>query len=74
DAIAGQVQREISGDQFRSPDLEPADRDAIAGQPVAAEPAPTTTLAVVVAGSAAPVTETLFVGVSARRHWHVRSS
>ncbi|KMV23259.1 hypothetical protein BMW24_022955 [Mycobacterium heckeshornense] len=25
DAIAGQVQREISGDQFRSPDLEPAD-------------------------------------------------
>ncbi|BCQ09673.1 hypothetical protein JMUB5695_03123 [Mycobacterium heckeshornense] len=51
----GTVQAELApGDQFRSPDLEPADGDAIAAQPVAAAPAPTTTLAVVVAGAAAP--------------------
>ncbi|WP_203803462.1 hypothetical protein [Mycobacterium heckeshornense] len=63
----GTVQREISGVPNGTPDLEPTDGDAIAAQPVAAEPAPTTTLAVVVASAAAPVTEvveTLFVGVT----------
>lgn len=63
--VMSDLRRQVS--EFQTPDLEPADGDAIAAQPVAAEPAPTTTLAVVVAGAAAPVTEvveTLFVGVT----------